>query len=46
MRQNSQTLYSVCNREKSVNEVNFLVTATSLHVPKELKLLPRSGRKM
>ena len=42
--ENSQTLCSVCNRQKKINEINFLQTATQLRGPKELELLPRSGR--
>lgn len=42
--ENSQTLCSVCNRQKRLNELNYLQTATSLIAEKELELLPRSGR--
>jgi ATP-dependent helicase IRC3 len=42
--ENSQTLCSVCNREKKINELNFLQTATLLPAPAELELLTRSGR--
>ena len=42
--ENSQTLCSVCNREKKINELNFLQTATLLPAPIELELLARSGK--
>jgi superfamily II DNA or RNA helicase len=42
--ENSQTLCSVCNREKKLNELNFLQTATLLPAPCDLELLERSGR--
>jgi len=42
--ENSQTLCSVCNREKKVNERNFRLTATELRGPVELDLLGRAGR--
>jgi superfamily II DNA or RNA helicase len=42
--ENSQTLCRVCNREKAINEINFLQTATQLRGPKQLKLLPHSNR--
>jgi hypothetical protein len=42
--ENSQTLCSVCNREKKLNELNFLQTVTPLPTPCELELLERSGR--
>jgi len=41
--ENSQTLCSVCNREKRINELNFLQTATLLPGPPDLELLTRSG---
>jgi hypothetical protein len=41
---NSQTLCSVCNREKGINEVNFKIHSTQLRSPKKLDLLPRYGR--
>jgi len=40
---NSQTLCSVCNREKGINEVNFKIHFTQLRSPKKLELLPRYG---
>ena len=42
--ENSQTLCSVCNRDKKLNELNFLQTASPLAAEKELELLSRSGR--
>jgi hypothetical protein len=42
--ENSQTLCSVCNREKKLNELNFQQTATLLPGPCELDLLERAGR--
>jgi superfamily II DNA or RNA helicase len=41
--ENSQTLCSVCNRDKKLNELNFLQTASPLAAERELELLPRSG---
>lgn len=41
---NSQTLCSVCNGKKAINEINFLQTATQLRGPKPLELLPRFNR--
>jgi len=42
--ENSQTLCSVCNRGKAINEINFLQTATQLRGPKQFELLARSNR--
>ena len=42
--ENSQTLCSVCNRDKKLNELNFLQTASPLVAERDLELLPRSGR--
>jgi hypothetical protein len=42
--ENPQTLCSVCNREKKLNELNFLQTTTLLPAPCELELFARSGR--
>jgi len=42
--ENSQTLCSVCNRDKKLNELNFLQTATPLAAERDLELLSRSGR--
>src|SRR5882724_977067 len=42
--ENSQTLCRVCNREKTINEINFLQTATQLRGPKPLALLPHTNR--
>ena len=42
--ENSQTLCRVCNREKAINEINFLQTATQLRGPKPLELLPHANR--
>ena len=42
--EDSQTLCSVCNREKKTNELNFLQTATALTGAPELDCLARSGR--
>ncbi|MCY2962573.1 MAG: DEAD/DEAH box helicase family protein [Planctomycetota bacterium] len=42
--ENSQTLCSVCNRTKQINEVNFRISASTLRAPRELELLPREGR--
>lgn len=42
--ENSQTLCSVCNREKKINELNFLQTATLLPGTEEIELLTRSGK--
>ena len=42
--QNSQTLCSVCNRDKKLNELNFLQTSSPLAAERELELLSRSGR--
>ncbi|GAB4443724.1 MAG: DEAD/DEAH box helicase family protein [Anaerolineae bacterium] len=36
--ENSQTLCSVCNREKNINEINFRITTTQLVSPKEFQL--------
>ena len=41
--ENSQTLCSVCNRDKKINELNFRQTASPLAAERELELLPRSG---
>lgn len=41
--ENSQTLCSVCNRDKKLNELNFLQTATPLAAERALELLSRSG---
>jgi len=40
---NSQTLCSLCNRDKGVNEMNFMQTETQLAGPKDLVLLPPIG---
>lgn len=42
--ENSQTLCSVCNREKGINEINFKINSTQLYAPKNLELLPRYGK--
>jgi 5-methylcytosine-specific restriction endonuclease McrA len=42
--ENSQTLCSVCNRDKKLNELNFLQTASPLAAERGLELLSRSGR--
>ena len=42
--QNSQTLCSVCNRDKNLNELNFLQTASPLASERDFELRPRSGR--
>ena len=42
--ENSQTLCSVCNRDKKLNELNFRQTASPLPAERDLELLPRSGR--
>jgi superfamily II DNA or RNA helicase len=42
--ENSQTLCSVCNRVKNINELNFLQTATLLRSAKPLDLLPCYNR--
>ena len=42
--ENSQTLCSVCNRDKNINELNFLQTASPLAAERNLELLSRSGR--
>lgn len=42
--ENSQTLCSICNRTKGINEINYLQTTTLLREPKEIELLPREGR--
>jgi hypothetical protein len=42
--ENSQTLCSVCNRTKGINDLNYLQTATLLREPKEIEFLPREGR--
>ena len=42
--ENSQTLCSVCNRDKKLNELNFLQTASPLAAERDLELLSRSGR--
>lgn len=42
--ENSQTLCSICNRQKTINEINFIQTATQLRGPKELELLPQFNR--
>lgn len=39
--ENSQTLCSVCNGNKAINEINFLQTATQLRGQKQLEVLPR-----
>jgi len=41
--ENSQTLCSVCNRDKKLNELNFLQTASPLAAERDLELLSRSG---
>ncbi len=41
--ENSQTLCSVCNRDKKLNELNFIHTASPLASDRELELLSRSG---
>ena len=41
--ENSQTLCSVCNRYKKLNELNFRQTASPLPAERDLELLPRSG---
>lgn len=42
--ENSQTLCSVCNRDKNLNELNFIHTASPLAAERTLKLPPRSGK--
>ena len=42
--ENSQTLCSVCNRDKKLNELNFLQTTSPLAAERDLDLLPRLGR--
>jgi len=42
--ENSQTLCSVCNRDKKLNELNFLQTASPLAAERDLELLSRAGR--
>ena len=42
--ENSQTLCSVCNRDKKLNELNFRQTASPLAAERDLELHPRSGR--
>lgn len=44
--ENSQTLCSVCNRDRKLNELNFLRTASPLAVERDLELLSRSGREV
>jgi superfamily II DNA or RNA helicase len=39
--ENSQTLCSVCNRQKNLNDMNFIQTESPLRSPKKLELLPR-----
>jgi len=41
--ENSQTLCSVCNREKRINERNFLLTRTQLRGPADVEWLDRAG---
>ena len=41
--ENSQTLCSVCNRDKKLNELNFLQTASPLATERDLELLSRAG---
>ena len=41
--ENSQTLCSVCNRDKNLNELNFLQNASPLAAERDLELIPRSG---
>jgi HNH endonuclease len=41
--ENSQTLCSVCNRDKKLNELNFRQTSSPLSAERDLELLPRSG---
>jgi len=41
--ENSQTLCSVCNNEKSLNDLNFMQTVSPLTIDRELDLLPRAG---
>jgi len=36
--QNSQTLCSVCNRQKQINEINFTLTKSQLSAPRQLTL--------
>ncbi len=42
--ENSQTLCSVCNRDKKLNELNFRQTASPLPAERDLELQPRSGK--
>ena len=42
--ENSQTLCSVCNRDKKLNELNFQQTASPLAAERELEPLSRMGR--
>ena len=42
--ENSQTLCSVCNRDKKLNEMNFLQTASPLAAERDLDLPSRSGK--
>ena len=42
--ENSQTLCSVCNRDKNLNELNFLQTASPLAAERDLELISRSGK--
>lgn len=42
--ENSQTLCSVCNRDKKLNELNFLQNASPLATERDLELLSRSGK--
>lgn len=42
--ENSQTLCSVCNRDKRIHDLNFRQNSTLLKAPRELELLPRAGR--
>ncbi len=41
--ENSQTLCSVCNRQKAINEMNFRYNETTLTSARDLTLLPRNG---
>jgi superfamily II DNA or RNA helicase len=41
---NSQTLCSVCNRDKNINELNFLATASPLVAERDLQLFSRAGQ--
>jgi ATP-dependent helicase IRC3 len=42
--ENSQTLCSVCNRDKDLNEMNFRQTANPFAAERSLEFLSRSGR--